>query len=102
MAPTLIAAQLQHPLLNLGRGAARAAVRPRGAVEQAGLALGTEPRDPAVCALARDAELLGDVGNRPAVLDHAGDEQTAAMQIQTSVSVGHEDLLVGEDVRHLH
>ena len=53
-------------------------------------------------ALAGDSELLGDVGDRTAVIDHAGDEQTAAMQIQTSVSVGHEDLLVGEDVRHLH
>ena len=69
---------------------------------QAGLALGTEPGDPAVRALARDAEFLSDVSDRPAVIDHAGDEQTTAVQIQTSVSVGHEDLLVGEDVRHLH
>ena len=68
----------------------------------AGLAFATAARDPTVRAFARDAELLGDVGDRPAVLEHPGDEQTTAMQIQTRVGVGHEDLLVGEDVRHLH
>jgi hypothetical protein len=29
-------------------------------------------------------------------------EQTAAVKVQTSVGVDHEDLLTGEDVRHLH
>ena len=53
-------------------------------------------------ALTRDPELLGDVSDRPTIVDHARDEQTTTVQIQTSVSVGHEDLLVGEDVRHLH
>jgi hypothetical protein len=52
--------------------------------------------------LTRDTEFLGDVGHRATVLDHARDEQTTAVEIQTSVSVGHEDLLVREDVRHLH
>ena len=102
LSATLVAAQLQHPLLDLDRGASWAAVWTRGAVEQAGLALGAESGDPAVGALTGDAELLGDVRDRPTVLDHPRDEQTTTMQIQTSVSVGHEDLLVGEDVRHLH
>ena len=49
-------------------------------------------------ALARDTELLGDVGDRATVLNHARDEQTTTMHIQASVSVGHEDLLVREDL----
>lgn len=73
-----------------------------GAIEQAGIALESEPGDPAVRALPRNSELFGDVSDRSAVVDHAGDKQTTAVQIQTSISVGHEDLLVGEDVRHLH
>jgi hypothetical protein len=94
--------QLKDLLLDLRGSSSRAAVRPRGTIKQARLALDTEAGDPAVCTLARDAELLGDVRDRAALLDHPGNEQTTAMEIQTSVSVGHEDLLVGEDVRHLH
>ena len=55
-----------------------------------------------MCTLARDPELLRDMSDRTAVVDDPLNEQTTTMQIQTSVSVGHEDLLVGEDVRHLH
>ena len=77
-------------------------MRSRWALVQAGVALGAEPRHPSVGTLARDAQFLGDVSDRSAVPDHARDEQTAAVQIQAGVSVGHEDLLVGEDVRHLH
>jgi len=55
-----------------------------------------------VRALARDTKLLRDVSDRSAVIDHAGDQQTTTVISKTSVSVGHEDLLVGEDVRHLH
>jgi len=61
---------------------------------QAGVALGAEPGNPTVCALAGDAELLGHVRDRTTLLDHSGDKQTTAMQVQTGVSVGHEDLLV--------
>ena len=39
---------------------------------------------------------------RTTVIDHPDNKQTAAVPIQTSISVGHEDLLVGRDVRHLH
>jgi hypothetical protein len=52
--------------------------------------------------LARDPELLRNVSDRTTVLDDPLNKQTTTMQIQTSVSVGREDLLVGEDVRHLH
>jgi len=55
-----------------------------------------------MCALARDAEFFGNVSDWPAIIDHPRDEQTTTVSVQTSVSVGHEDLLVGEDVRHLH
>jgi hypothetical protein len=49
-----------------------------------------------------DPQLLGDVSDRTAIVDHPSHQQTTTMQIQTSISVGHEDLLVREDVRHLH
>jgi hypothetical protein len=73
-----------------------------GPVEQPGFSFGAEPGDPTVGALARDAEFLGDVGDRASVGDDPGHEQAPAVQVQSSVSVGHEDLLVGRDVRHLH
>lgn len=53
-------------------------------------------------ALTRDAELLGDVGGWSAILDHSGDEQTTTVQVQASVSVGHEGLLGERMTRHLH
>jgi len=75
---------------------------PRGPVEQAGLALGPEPSDPPVRALTRHTQLLDDMRDRSAMGNDPLDQQTTTMNGQTSVSVGHEDLLVGEDVRHLH
>jgi hypothetical protein len=45
-----------------------------------------------------DAEFLGDMSHRSALVDDSGDKQTTAVQVQTSVSVGHEDLLVREDL----
>jgi hypothetical protein len=82
-----------NSLLDLGRDTMWAVVRTRRPVDQAGLTFGAEPRDPPVSALTGDAELLGDMGNGPTVADDPLDEQTTTMQIQTSVSVGHEDLL---------
>jgi hypothetical protein len=38
------------------------------------------------------------MGDRATVPDHPRDEQTTSIQIQTGVSVGHEDLLVCEDL----
>ena len=55
-----------------------------------------------MCALPRDPELFGDMSHRTAITDYPLNEKTTAVQIQTSVSVGHEDLLVGRDVRYLH
>ncbi len=68
-------------------------MRSRRAISQAGIALDPKPGNPAMSALARDTKFLGDVSDGSAVLDHARDKQTTTMQIQTSVSVGHEDLL---------
>jgi hypothetical protein len=48
-------------------------------------------------ALTRDPEFLGDVGNGTTMADHPLNEQTPTMQIQTSISVGHEGLLASED-----
>jgi hypothetical protein len=49
-----------------------------------------------------DPQLLGDVSDRAAIAKDTFDEQTTPVGVQTSISVGHEDLLVGRDVRHLH
>ncbi len=68
-------------------------MRPRGPVRQACLALGTEPGDPPVSTLPGDTELLGDVSDGSAMADYPINKQTTTVQIQTSVSVGHEDLL---------
>jgi hypothetical protein len=42
----------------------------RRPVVQAGIAFGLEPRDPAVGALARETQFLGDMSDRSAVVDH--------------------------------
>ena len=44
--------------------------------------------------LARHAEFLRDVSDRPTIADHPGHKQATAIKIQTGISVGHEDLLV--------
>lgn len=43
--------------------------------------------------LARDAQLLRNVGDRPTIKDHPIDEQSTTMRSQAGISVGHEDLL---------
>ncbi len=68
-------------------------MRSTGALSQAGLAFGAESGHPAMSTLARDPELLRDVSHRTTVVEDPLHEQTTAMQIQTSVNVGHEDLL---------
>lgn len=67
-------------------------MRARGPVQQAGLALRPEPRDPAMGTLTRDPELFRDMGDGATMTDHSLNEQTTAMQIQSGVSVEHEDL----------
>jgi hypothetical protein len=46
-----------------------------------------------VCALPGDPQLLGDVGDRSAVIEDPLYEQPTTIEVQTSISVGHEDLL---------
>jgi len=65
---------LQDQLLDLGRRASRAPVRPRRAVEQAGLALDSEPVDPPVCALTRNTELLRNMRYRSTIVEHSLDQ----------------------------
>lgn len=52
--------------------------------------------------IAATPELFGDMSHRTTITDHPLNERTTAVQLQTSLSVGHEDLLVGSGVRHLH
>lgn len=72
---------------------AGAPVRARGPVDQSRLTLGPPSRNPAVGALTRDAELLGHMSDRATITHDPLDQQTTTMNIQTGVSVGHEDLL---------
>jgi hypothetical protein len=51
-----------------------------------------------VGALAVDTELLGDVSNGTAIAEDPSDQQQTTVDGQASISVGHEDLLVGEDL----
>ena len=77
-------------------------MRPRGPIKESDVAFGAKARDPAMGALPGYTELLGDMGDRARLVDDASNKQSPAVQVQTGISVGHEDLLVGEDLRHLH
>jgi hypothetical protein len=85
--------QLNHLQLDLDSGAPREPPRTRRTIDQAGLTLKTEPGHPSVRALARNPELLSHVRDRATIIDYPGYEQTTTMNIQTGISVGHEDLL---------
>jgi len=63
------------------------------AVTQTCEPFGAEPIHPTMRALTRDTELLGDMSDRTTTIDHPRDEQTTTMNSQTSINVGHEDLL---------
>ncbi len=93
LAAAFLKPQLQHALLHRDRSPSRAPARSRRSICQAGPALGSEPGNPPVRALTGDTDLLSNVSNRSAVADYPINKQTTTMQIQTSVSVGHEDLL---------
>lgn len=99
---SFIAAQPENLLLDLGRSAPGTPPWARRAIDQAGITLSPEPSNPAMRALPGNTELLGDMSDRTTVLDHPLNKQATAVHIQTSISVGHEDLLVSRDVRHLH
>ena len=97
----MLAAGGQHRVLNVGPGSSWARVRGAGAVLQAGVALDVEPGHPAMRALARDAHRLGCMRHRPALTADPIDQQTATMNIETGVSVGHENLrAVGTSTIH--
>ena len=101
LSATLGSAHRQHRLLDLRSGSGRTAVRARGPVVQAGFTLRGEPNPPPVGTLPRDAHRLGNVSDRHPGLD-PGDQQPPAMERQTGITVGHEDLrTVGDlDITH--
>lgn len=76
-------------------------MRPRRAISKTSGTFGAETIHPPVRALARNTQLLGDVGDRPAIPDNPINEQTTTVNGQASISVGHEDLL-GVKTEHLH
>jgi hypothetical protein len=84
----------EHFLLDLGSGARRHRVRPGGAGLQTGLALGGEAVDPGAYALAGDTHRGSDVCLLPAG-PVALDDEHAAVDGQTGITVGHESLQGG-------
>lgn len=99
---TFVAAKLKDSPFDIRRRSAGTVLRPRRSVKQADIAFSTETSDPTMSALSRDTKFLGYMRDGPTVIDDPLNEQTATMQIQTGISVGHEDLLDRRDVRHLH
>ena len=75
---------------------------PGGTVVQAGLAFFAEAFDPAVRALPGDTLGLGGVGDRPALLADALDEELPATHVQPGITVGHEDLRTVDDLDIAH
>ena len=63
---------------------------------QPGLALSGEPGHPPVRALAGDPHRFSNIRDRHPGLDPR-DQQSPAMERQTSITVGHEDLRTVED-----
>jgi hypothetical protein len=86
----VIRAGRHHLRLDLGRGLGGCPVRPAGAIQQAARPFGPVTVDPPVRALTRDPPLLGHMRDRAPVMDDALDLQSAAMNVQPGVSVGHE------------
>lgn len=90
----MLAATGQDLVLDLGWRAARAAVRSARSLAQPSDSLPLVAGEPSVRALTRDGHRPGGVRDRPPLLADALHEQQAAMDGQTGVSVGHEDLRV--------
>ena len=102
LAPTFLTPLGEDRFFDLDGGLSRAVVRARGPVVQAGLPMLTEPVDPTVGALTRDALGFRGVRDGPPLLTDALDEELAAAHGQTGITVGHEDLrTVGDlDITH--
>ena len=69
---------------------------------QPGLTFLTEPLDPAVCALAEDTLSLRSVGDCPAMVTDALDEELPTTQVQPGMTVGHADLRTVDDLDIAH
>ena len=68
---------------------------------QTGFALGSESGHPTMGALPRDPHRLRDMRDRHPGLD-PGDQQPPAMERQTGITVGHEDLRTVDDLDIAH
>ncbi|BAJ74405.1 membrane-bound serine protease [Microbacterium testaceum StLB037] len=90
-----------HDLANqLPRGLARTAMRPRGTIVHTLFAHFDVPASPPLRGAPRHPEMGRRRSDRPAVIDDLPGESKALARCQSSVSVGHEDLL-GHRVREL-
>jgi len=69
---------------------------------QSGLAFGVVPGHPAVRALPRDSQFLGNMGDRATIDTHPLDQQQTPMHGQPGITVGHEDLQGSSEVGKLH
>src|SRR3989442_15256240 len=69
-------------------------------IDRPRLALGVEPSDPAVRALAGHAHRPSDVRDRHALLADPTNQQTTTMHGQPGVTVRHEDLRVVATANH--
>ncbi len=84
----------QHPLLELGRGTARARTRAAAPLSQPFPPLRPVPAHPPMRALARHPQLRRDMRDRPAFDHDTTNKQTSAMHRQPGISVTHQDLRV--------
>ena len=89
-----------HPLLDRCRRPRRRRMRPRGSVLQPGIAFNIEPRQPPMRTLARDPHCFGRMSHRPSQDPDPVNNQTTTMNVETSVTVTHEDLPVGAECNH--
>src|SRR5699024_1321031 len=102
LATTLIVTTDQHAFFHRGRGLARAMMGPAGAVDKGRLAVLVKTFDPTMRALSGDPLRFGGMSNSPAISSDALDQQLPASEVQTGITVGHEDLrMVGDlDITH--
>lgn len=75
---------------------------PAGAVDKGRLAVLVKTFDPTMRALSGDPLRFGGMSNSPAISSDALDQQLPASEVQTGITVGHEDLrMVGDlDITH--
>jgi hypothetical protein len=94
LAPSVLETGSDDPPFDPPGRLGRQPVRSRGAIVEAGVALGVVASHPPMSALAGHPHRFGDMGDRHPEIPHPMHEQAATMNSQTSVTVTHEDLRV--------